>query len=70
MRFETRGGALIWTTSEAGRHPITRVRISAWGVKSVDADHLRDVRLRLVKDLVAQATADIQRRAPSPIAGR
>ena len=68
--FETRGGTLIWTTNAAGRQPITRVRISAWGAKSVDEDHLQEVRVGLVKTLVAQATADFQRRPPSPIAGR
>ena len=68
--FETRAGGTIWTTSASGRKPITRIHVNAWGNKSVDADHLQQVRLALVKDLVAQATADFQPHPPSPIAGR
>jgi len=68
--FATRDGATIWTTSASGRQPITRVQVNAWGIKSVDAGHLQEVRLALVKDLVAQATADFRPHAPGPIAGR
>ena len=56
--------------SAAERRPITRVKVNAWGAKSVDAGHLAEVRRALVTELVAQATADFRPRAPSPVAGR
>ena len=68
--FETRQGASIWSTSALGRKPITRVRVNAWGSQTGDLGHLQQVRLALVQDLVAQATADFQPRLPSPVAGR
>ena len=67
--FETRTGTAIWSTSATGRQPITRVQVNAWGIKSVDAAHLQEVRLALVKGLVTQATADFRpQRAPGPMA--
>ena len=67
--FETRQGAAIWSTSALGRKPITRVRVSAWGSKTVDLSHLEKVRAALVQDLVAQATADFRPTLQAPLAG-
>jgi hypothetical protein len=58
--FETRSGAMLWTTSASSHKPITRVKVSAWGVKSVDAEHIEAVRLELVQELVARVTADFK----------
>ena len=66
--FETRQGTQIWSANALGRQPITRVRVNAWGSKSVDAKHLDEVRGRLVNGLVAQATADFEPVAPAPLA--
>ena len=67
--FETRQGAQIWSASALGKQPITRVRVNAWGSKSVDAGHLQQVRLELLEDLVAQATVDFEPAPPLPLAG-
>jgi hypothetical protein len=66
--FETRNGTLIWSANAVGQRPITRVRIDAWGQKSVDASHLYSVRIALVDDLVAQATDDFRPRLPGTLA--
>jgi len=66
--FETRQGAEIWRASALGKQPITRVRVNAWGSKSVDAKHLDEVRGQLVNGLVARATADFEPVAPAPLA--
>src|SRR5262249_45454673 len=68
--FDTRQGEAVWSTSASGSRPITRVMVNAWGLKSVEPGHLQEVRTLLVKDLVAQATADFRKTAPSPLAGR
>jgi hypothetical protein len=67
--YDARDGAEIWSTSALGSQPITRVRVDAWGSKSVDAKHLDEVRSRLVESLVAQSTADFRRGTTAPLAG-
>jgi hypothetical protein len=66
--YETQNGALIWSANATGRRPITRIRIDAWGQKSVDAAHLYSLRLAVVEDLVAQATEDFHARLPGALA--
>lgn len=66
--FETQNGTAIWSANAAGQRPITRVRIDAWGQKSVDASHLYSVRIALVDDLVAQAADDFRPRLPGNLA--
>jgi hypothetical protein len=66
--YDARDGREIWRADAQERQPITRVRVNAWGSKSVDARHLDEVRERLVQGLVAQATADFEPVAP-PLAG-
>lgn len=68
--YETREGAEIWRTRAFARKPIAPVRIDAWGSKTVDARQIERVQSALVKDLVAQATADFEPRLPSSVAGR
>ena len=67
--YDARQGVPIWSASAAQRLPLTQVSVSAWGTKRVDTRHLDEVRLALVKDLVAQASADFAPRL-APIAGR
>jgi hypothetical protein len=64
--FETREGTRLWSTSATGREPVTRVRLSAWGMKSVESRHLDEVRQQLVDGLVERATADFEPRLTAP----
>jgi hypothetical protein len=66
--FETQHGTVIWSANAVGQRPITRVRIDAWGQKSVDTSHLYSVRIALVDDLVAQTTEDFRPRLPGTLA--
>jgi hypothetical protein len=66
--YDARDGKEIWRAEAQERQPITRVRVNAWGSKTVDAKHLDEVRERLVRGLVAQTTADFEPVAP-PLAG-
>jgi hypothetical protein len=66
--FETRNGAALWSTSALGARPITQVRVNAWGMETVDSAYLRGLRIQLVDELVAQASADFVPRLPGNIA--
>lgn len=64
--LETQRGATIWSASALGRVPVANVRVNAWGMPSLNADRVQQARLALVRDLVAQATADFQPRWVQP----
>jgi hypothetical protein len=67
--FETRNGTTLWSSNALGRRTITGVRTNAWGMETVDSAYLRGLRVRLVEELVAQASADFVPRLPGAIAG-
>lgn len=68
--YDAAQGVPLSVASATGRHPITRVHVNAWGKKSVQPNHLVEVRRALVRDLVAQTTADFRpaTAAPAPLA--
>lgn len=67
--YDARDGKEIWRAEALDRQPVTRVRVDAWGSKTVDARHLDEVREKLVRGLVAQATADFEPVLTRPLAG-
>jgi len=56
--FDTRTGATVWSTAARASEPLARVDISSNGVSGLGASSAQDANLRLVRSLVARATAD------------
>lgn len=56
--FDTRTGATVWSTASRASEPLARVDISSNGVSGLGASPAQDAKLRLVRSLVAHATAD------------
>jgi len=56
--FDTRTGATVWSTAARANEPLGRVDISSTGVSGLGASSEQEANHRLVRSLVARATAD------------